>query len=98
MTTLSEYLKARAELAEGIRIFTEDMTPDERSILGVPISIGAARTLLAGPPVSREEVARVIEDWHSEASTHGVGLRVPQQYRTSLVNDLLAALYRGETK
>jgi hypothetical protein len=57
MTTLPEYLEARERLAK-------DLADDERIYPGrsfVLIYRDDLRTLLAGPPVSREDVARVID-------------------------------------
>jgi hypothetical protein len=68
MTTLSEYLEARERLAK-------DLADGERIYPGrslVLIYWEDLRTLLAGPPVSREDVARVIDprSWDLRDSLH----------------------------
>jgi hypothetical protein len=87
MTDLPEYLEARERLAK-------DLADDERAYPGRSFMLiyrNDLRTLLAGPPVSREDVARA---WMERQLGEGCPV-----IREDLLNaDRVIALYRGEAK
>jgi hypothetical protein len=98
MTTLPEYQEARERLEAWINApGTDNETVCIRSTIAT-ITAGDLRLLLAGPPVSREDVARAICDaeWAGSQPWDRKVESFKQRYLD--IADAIAALYRGETK
>lgn len=95
MTTLSEYLEARAEVEAELQDQTQHVSV--KNYVHVPVQ--ALRTLLAGPPVNREDVARVMLSVAFERCQPSRGdVFGWLDDNTAPFADAIQALYRGETK